>query len=82
VVAVRNGAMAERIRKGVEPFLKAIYQVDTFHLVRELRYIFGYGSPVVEELMKDRQMSVMRYSWPSWLKRALARPLKRNGGAA
>jgi len=57
-VVVINGDRADWIRQGVEYFPKAIYQVDTFHLVRDLRYIFGHDSPVVEELLKARQADV------------------------
>lgn len=40
-VVVINGDRAGWIRRGVEMFPRAIYQVDRFHLKRELRHLFA-----------------------------------------
>jgi len=57
-VVVINGDRAEWVRQGVKYFPKAIYQVDTFHLMRELRDIFGHDSPVMRELVAAREADV------------------------
>lgn len=41
VMVVANGDRAEWIRKGVDYFPQAMYQIDRFHLKRELRRLFG-----------------------------------------
>lgn len=58
MTVVINGDRAKWIRQGVRYFPNAIYQVDPFHLLRELRDIFGHDSPVVKELAEARTTDV------------------------
>jgi len=61
------------VRRGVKYFPKAIYQVDTFHLMRELREIFGHGSPVVQELAEAREEDVTGAAFMAKLAEACAK---------
>jgi len=72
-VVVINGDRAEWVRQGVKYFPKAIYQVDTFHLMRELRDIFGHGSPVVQELAEAREEDVTGAAFMAKLAEACAK---------
>ena len=72
-VVVINGDRAEWVRQGVKYFPKAIYQVDTFHLMRELREIFGHGSPVVQELAEAREEDVTGAAFMAKLAEACAK---------
>jgi len=72
-VVVINGDRAEWVRRGVKYFPKAIYQVDTFHLMRELREIFGHGSPVVQELAEAREEDVTGAAFMAKLAEACAK---------
>src|SRR5690606_24809041 len=49
-VVVINGDRASWIRQGVKAFPQAIYQVDRFHLKRELKQWFGRYKPLLAEL--------------------------------
>lgn len=49
-VVVINGDRASWIRKGVNYFPNALYQVDRFHLNRDLRRIFGRKSECLKDL--------------------------------
>ena len=72
-MVVINGDRAEWVRRGVKYFPKAIYQVDTFHLMRELREIFGHGSPVVQELAEAREEDVAGAAFMAKLAEACAK---------
>jgi len=72
-MVVINGDRAEWVRRGVKYFPKAIYQVDTFHLMRELREIFGHGSPVVQELAEAREEDVTGAAFMAKLAEACAK---------
>jgi len=72
-MVVINGDRAEWVRQGVKYFPKAIYQVDTFHLMRELREIFGHGSPVVQELAEAREEDVTGAAFMAKLAEACAK---------
>lgn len=50
-VVVINGDRAEWIRRGVEYFPNAMYQVDRFHLSRDLKRLFGVKSKAYRQLM-------------------------------
>jgi hypothetical protein len=49
---VINGDRASWIRQGIDYFPKAIYQVDRYHLKRDIRNIFGKDSKVTVELFQ------------------------------
>lgn len=57
-VVVINGDRARWIREGVEHFPRAIYQVDRFHLKRELKEILGGKAKVLAELEAARHSDV------------------------
>jgi len=49
-MVVINGDRAKWIRQGINYFPNAIYQVDRFHLKRDLRSIFGKNSKAIAKL--------------------------------
>jgi hypothetical protein len=56
VTVVINGDRASWTRKGLEYFPKAMYQVDRFHLKRELRTLFGKHSECLARLYEELEM--------------------------
>lgn len=72
-VVVINGDRAGWIRQGVNYFPNAVYQVDAFHLMRELREIFGHDSPVVRELAEARKTDATGGAFVAKLAEASAR---------
>lgn len=50
-IVVINGDRAPWIRRGVEYFPNAMYQVDRFHLIRDLKRLFGSGSKTYRQLI-------------------------------
>ena len=53
-VVVINGDRAPWIRQGVDYFPRALYQVDVWHLKRELQELFGQTPAVLEGLERAR----------------------------
>lgn len=51
-IVVINGDRASWIRKGVEYFPNAMYQVDRWHLVRDLRHLFSSHPKVLKAILK------------------------------
>lgn len=51
-VVVINGDRASWIRKGVESFPNAIYQIDRWHLLRDVRYLFSGHKKVYRAIRK------------------------------
>lgn len=51
-VIIINGDRAAWIRKGVDYFPNALYQVDRYHLVRDLRRLFGSTSKTLKKVLK------------------------------
>lgn len=84
-MVVINGDRAPWIREGVEYFPRAIYQVDPFHLKRELRAIFGQDEDVLSQLEKARESDMTGATFLSRLAEAVSRlkdPKKRRQGEA
>ncbi|MDR9786614.1 MAG: UPF0236 family protein [Peptococcaceae bacterium MAG4] len=67
VTVVINGDRASWTRKGLEYFPKAMYQVDRFHLKRELRTLFGKHSSAWRGCMKSWKCQSLREPgfWPA-----------------
>lgn len=50
-IVIINGDRDKWIRSGVNYFPKAMYQIDRFHLVRDLRYLFRSDADTLEGLL-------------------------------
>ena len=51
-LVIINGDRAPWIRKGVDYFPNALYQVDRYHLVRDLRRLYGARSKSLKKVLK------------------------------
>lgn len=71
-VVVINGDRARWIRQGVSYFPNAIYQVDAFHLLRELRELFDQDGSAMAQLVQARQTDVTGATFMAKLAQACA----------
>src|SRR5690606_582338 len=72
-VVVINCDRAEWVRQGVKYFPKAIYQVDTVHLMREMPKHLGHGHHAVHELAEAREEDVTGAAFMAKLAEACAK---------
>ena len=73
------------MRRGVDCFPRAVYQVDAFHLKRDLVRIFGRKHPVLRQLEEARERDVTGATFLERLTEAVAQlkdPKKRREGEA
>ena len=71
-VVIINGDRAPWIRRGVGYFPRVLYQVDPFHLKRDLVRIFGKKHPVLSKLEEARQSDVTGAAFLARLAEAVA----------
>lgn len=50
-IVIINGDRDKWIRAGVEKFPNAMYQIDRFHLIRDLRYLFRPDTKTLKDLL-------------------------------
>lgn len=84
-VVVINGDRAPWIREGVGYFPRAIYQVDPFHLKRDLRAIFRQKEQVLAQLEEARRSDATGAAFLGKLAEAVSElkdPKKRRQGEA